>query len=63
MDLCKTCKFYTTPFFKPKCNRISNFHVVKKKNIPFTLEESFKICKGYFFEKKNSDTSSDVNTP
>lgn len=56
MNYCKSCKYYKAiPFTKPKCTRISNYHVVKKKEIPFTLEESFKICTGYFFSDKSSD--------
>lgn len=51
MNYCNKCRFYQkTLFTPPKCNRVSNYSVVKKKNVPFTLEESFRICKGYFFE-------------
>ncbi len=53
MNYCNKCRYYTKPLFSPpKCNRISNYHVVKKKNIPFNIEEAFKICKGYFFEQE-----------
>ena len=56
MNYCKSCKFYTKPLLgKPRCERISNYNVVKKKNIPLKLEESFKICTGYFFEHEKSD--------
>lgn len=56
MNYCNKCRFYQkTVFTQPKCNRVSNYHVIKKKNVPFTLEESFRICKGYFFEHEKSD--------
>lgn len=56
MNYCNKCRHYTKPLFsQPKCNRISNYHVVKKKNVQFSLEESFKICKGYFFEHEKND--------
>ena len=52
MNYCNKCRFYSKPFLeKPKCSRISNYNVVKRKNVQFTLEESFKICTGYFFEQ------------
>lgn len=62
MNYCNKCRFYTKPLLgKPKCERISNYHVTKKKNIPFTLEESFKICKGYFFEHEKSEEDTKKN--
>lgn len=56
MNYCNKCRFYSKPLLgKPKCTRISNYNVIKKKNVQFTLEESFRICKGYFFEHEKSD--------
>lgn len=30
--------------------------------VPFTVEEAFKICKGYFFEKKSNESSDEPLT-
>lgn len=56
MDICKTCKFYKSHVIKPSiCTRISNVNLLTKRNEQFSLPVSFKICKGYFYEKKDDD--------
>jgi hypothetical protein len=56
MDRCIQCKFYKPYVIKPSiCTRISNVNLLTKKNEQFSLPASFKICKGYFFEKKNDE--------
>ena len=54
LDICKSCKFYKPHVIKPSiCTRISNINLLTKRNEPFSLPVSYKICKGYFFEKKD----------
>jgi hypothetical protein len=56
MDICKQCAFYKPHIIKsPICTRISNVNLLTKKNEPLSIPASFKICKGYFFEKKKDD--------
>ena len=56
MDICKTCKFYKSPLMKsPTCTRISDISLITKKNKPMSIPVAFKICKGYFYEKKRDD--------
>ncbi len=53
---CSKCIFYTKHFLgKPKCMRISNYNIQKKKMSFFDIPDAKKICKGYFFEHKHSD--------
>lgn len=64
MNYCNKCRFYQkTLFVPPKCTRISNYHLLKKKDVPFSIEESFRICKGYFFEKKSGESSDEPAPP
>lgn len=52
---CSKCIFYTKPFLsKPKCTRISNYNFQKRKMALFDIPDAQKICKGYFFEHKDS---------
>ena len=43
---CYTCKHYSLE----KCNRISNYDVVKRKDVPASMQFYFRICGGYFYE-------------
>lgn len=54
---CETCVHYykVVPFSKPVCRRFSNIELKTKKNKPFKIHEAYKICKGYFYEHKNSN--------
>jgi hypothetical protein len=59
--ICIQCKFYNPHIIKPSiCTRISNINLITKKNEQFSLPASFKICKGYFFEKKKKKDASDM---
>ena len=56
MDKCQTCVFYKQHLLKSStCTRISNINLLTKRNTPFKIPAAFKICKGYFFEKKKCD--------
>ena len=56
MDICKQCTFYKPHIIKSTtCTRISNVNLLTKKNEPLSIPASFKICKGYFFEKKKDE--------
>ena len=56
LDRCKQCTFYKPHVLKQStCTRISNMNLRTKKNEPFSIPAAFKICKGYFFEKKKDD--------
>lgn len=49
---CEKCIFYTKPLIGgAKCGKISNHP--KSKSMPLSIAK--KICKGYFFEHKDSD--------
>ena len=53
---CEKCIFYTKGFWSaPRCTRISNYNIAKKKMEKFNMVVSQRICKGYFFEHKDSD--------
>jgi hypothetical protein len=54
---CEKCTYYKPGgiFTKPACTRIANYNVISKKSKPMKLETSKNICKGYFFEHKDSD--------
>lgn len=53
---CSKCLFYNKPFFgKAKCKRIPNYNFQKRKMSFFDIPDAQKICKGYFFEHKDSD--------
>lgn len=53
---CSKCLFYTKTFLsKPKCARISNYNIRTRKMALFKIDEAQKICKGSFFEHKDSD--------
>jgi hypothetical protein len=56
MEACKQCKFYKpVPFSKTICTRIPNIRPNTSKVDYFVIPVAFKICKGYFFEHKDSD--------
>jgi hypothetical protein len=56
MDQCKQCKFYSgVPFSKSVCKRIPDIKLHTSKVKYFEIPAAFKICKGYFFEHKDSD--------
>lgn len=53
---CEKCIFYTKPLFKsPICTKLRNYNVKTKKLYPVDLSFGQKVCKGYFFEHKDSD--------
>ncbi len=59
-NMCKQCTFYKPHVLKQStCTRISNMNLRTKKNEPFSIPAAFKICKGYFFEKKKDDGDDD----
>lgn len=43
---CHSCKY----FKQGTCSKITNYDVVKKKEIPKRLEFYYSICGGYFYE-------------
>ena len=56
MDKCTSCKFYTSvPFWKPTCRKLPDIRLDTHKVKYFELPAAFKICKGYFYEHKDSD--------
>jgi hypothetical protein len=58
MDQCSKCKFYKggiVPFSKTVCTKIPNVRPHATRVKYFELPLAFKICKGYFFEHKDSD--------
>jgi hypothetical protein len=52
---CEKCIFYLHNIHGKQCTKIRNYNVQKKKTYKVDLSFGQKVCKGYFFEHKDSD--------
>lgn len=53
---CEKCIHIYKPWVgEPHCTKFRNYNVITKKLIPVKLTFGQKLCKGYFFEHKDSD--------